>query len=322
MPIEESGGQEEAVKEGSSDEIIDRTGTANNSGHSNAEPYALGTVAPDVSGAQDIEPTSEVDVANSLIEEPNHDVLIPDYQECATTTMDEISTSSDNLKNPQSEPASQDSYVEEEHAKIPAYSQLPESGQIVSVIERYEDVDGQDTSDDHIPAANSKEDASASQPASSSSSSSSTVRGLYSVHQIVMAADRGVLYEAKVLQSKYVESSWQYFIHFNGWARRHDTWIEEALIGLTSDTERLESIRETMKEEMKRAAAAHADERGRARAARKDSDGDSTALYNNAIDNSNSNNSESNGDGEVSSATTSRKKRSVEFQVRTYSTVQ
>jgi hypothetical protein len=282
--------------------------------------------------------TSEDSVARSLIEEPNDGDVVPDHLECeigptvpAAMTMGEVSTSSDDLQSPRSAPASQDSITEEEqeHTKIPTYSQLTESDQTLSSTQRYEDLNEQAISEDHISEAYSKDVALASLPAvissnSSSSSSSSTVRGLYSAHQVVMAVDRGVLYDAKVLQAKYVESSWQYFIHFNGWARRYDTWIEEALIGLSSDTERLESIKEQMKEEMKRAAAIQADERSRSRAARKDNDGDSTALHNNATDNSNSIDGELNGDGMgigngENSTGKRRKKRAVEVEVGIYS---
>eukprot|EP01036_Dinobryon_divergens_P026569 gene26569-35237_t len=328
VSIEESGKEEEEeeVKGEPLNEAMDRTDTVNSPGHSAAEPSVLVTVETSDSCAQNMEPstaiTTEDGVLSTNIEEPNHGDVEPDIGStvAAATTMGEVSTSSDNLhQSPRSAPASQDCIAEgeNEHSKIPAYSQLTESDQTLSSTQRYEDLNGQATSEDHITEVNSKEDSFAAHPASSSSS---TVRGLYSVHQVVMAADRGVLYDAKVLQAKYVESSWQYFIHFNGWARRHDTWIEEALIGLPSDSARLEAIRETMKEEMKRAAATQADERARARAARKDNDGDSTALINNATDNSNSNDGEPNGDDNGGDSTgkrgtSSRKKRAVEVQV-------
>ena len=70
---------------------------------------------------------------------------------------------------------------------------------------------------------------------------------LFSNGDTVMAADKGSIYEAKILKSMSAGSGWHYFIHFNGWARRYDTWIDESMLSLASDTKRMENIREATK---------------------------------------------------------------------------
>lgn len=68
---------------------------------------------------------------------------------------------------------------------------------------------------------------------------------LFSVNDVVMAADKGKMYEAKVLKAIESGSGWQYFIHYNGWARRYDNWINELFISYTDDHKRMDSIRES-----------------------------------------------------------------------------
>eukprot|EP01035_Chromulina_nebulosa_P026550 gene26550-34769_t len=68
---------------------------------------------------------------------------------------------------------------------------------------------------------------------------------LFSVNDVVMAADKGKMYEAKILKAIESGSGWQYFIHYNGWARRYDNWINELLISYPDDHKRMDSIRET-----------------------------------------------------------------------------
>jgi hypothetical protein len=46
-------------------------------------------------------------------------------------------------------------------------------------------------------------------------------------NEIALAKDRGKLYEAKILKVKLCNKSWQYFIHYQGWNRKHDCWIDE-----------------------------------------------------------------------------------------------
>jgi mortality factor 4-like protein 1 len=48
------------------------------------------------------------------------------------------------------------------------------------------------------------------------------------VGDIVFALDKGSLYEAKILKAQVFGSKVAYFIHFQGWARKFDTWIDGA----------------------------------------------------------------------------------------------
>ena len=220
---------------------------------------------------------------------------------CTDVAMDEVGRCSYNSHSPPSQPASQERNVEETDDRNPANSQLSESDNTSSAIQVVEEQDGQAISADHVNESGYQEATLVLEP----SKSSSTTRGLFSVHEIVMASDRGILYEAKVLQCKYVDSSWQYFIHFNGWARRHDTWIEEAHICLASDTERVEAIREQMKAEMKIAAT-----QTKTRVARKASYRDGNSSHGDLNPNA-----EGDGDSTLVSIDNSRKKRALEPQV-------
>lgn len=52
-----------------------------------------------------------------------------------------------------------------------------------------------------------------------------------------MAIDKGRQYPAKVLKCQKMGSSFKYFIHFQGWARKFDTWIDTAaVVGSDSKT--------------------------------------------------------------------------------------
>ena len=219
---------------------------------------------------------------------------------CTDVAMDEVGRCSYNPHSPPSQPASQERNVEETDDRNPANSQLSESDNTSSAIQVVEEQDGQSISADHVNESGYQEATLVLEPPKSS-----TTRGLFSVHEIVMASDRGILYEAKVLQCKYADSSWQYFIHFNGWSRRHDTWIEEAHICLASDTERVEAIREQMKAEMKIAAT-----QTRTRVARKASYRDGNSSHGDLNPNA-----EGEGESTLVSTDNSRKKRALEPQV-------
>jgi mortality factor 4-like protein 1 len=55
------------------------------------------------------------------------------------------------------------------------------------------------------------------------------VKQKFAVGDIVCAADSGQIYPAKVLkaQSDAEEKVWKYFIHFQKWDSKYDTWIDE-----------------------------------------------------------------------------------------------
>ncbi len=60
----------------------------------------------------------------------------------------------------------------------------------------------------------------------------------------VMAVDNGKLYKAKVLKSQNIGSNCKYFIHFQGWAKKFDVWIDEQLLAHVDDLVRIASLTE------------------------------------------------------------------------------
>jgi len=61
----------------------------------------------------------------------------------------------------------------------------------------------------------------------------------YVEDEAVMAEDKGNLYVAKVVKVSQVENSdtFQYFIHYQGWARKYDTWVQADQICKADDEE-------------------------------------------------------------------------------------
>ena len=49
----------------------------------------------------------------------------------------------------------------------------------------------------------------------------------YDAQEIVLAADKGRLYEAKVLKTHLNANKWHYFIHYQGWQPHMDCWLSE-----------------------------------------------------------------------------------------------
>lgn len=62
----------------------------------------------------------------------------------------------------------------------------------------------------------------------------------------VMAVDSGKLYEAKVLRAENVGAIWKYFIHFTGWDRKYDSWVDESLIIKRDDKVKLAKMSSTV----------------------------------------------------------------------------
>jgi mortality factor 4-like protein 1 len=69
----------------------------------------------------------------------------------------------------------------------------------------------------------------------------------YEVGELVMAADSGKLYEAKIIKIQEIDEVCKYFIHYNGWARKYDTWIDDDLIAKKGETKAVEKLREHAK---------------------------------------------------------------------------
>mmetsp|Transcript_25070 Transcript_25070/g.41771 ORF Transcript_25070/g.41771 Transcript_25070/m.41771 type:complete len:386 (+) Transcript_25070:60-1217(+) len=55
---------------------------------------------------------------------------------------------------------------------------------------------------------------------------------------VILAADHGVMYEAKVLRIENLGPRVKYFIHYNGWHRKFDCWIDETLVAQKNDEEK------------------------------------------------------------------------------------
>jgi hypothetical protein len=59
------------------------------------------------------------------------------------------------------------------------------------------------------------------------------------VGDIVMCAEQGHLYPAKVLRVETLNNIRKYFIHFQGWHRKWDIWVDERLLTHAHDKERI-----------------------------------------------------------------------------------
>lgn len=61
-------------------------------------------------------------------------------------------------------------------------------------------------------------------------------------NDIVLALDNNTLYEAKVLRVQNVGGTCKYFIHYQGWHRKYDTWVDESLIAKKDDVAKQSAI--------------------------------------------------------------------------------
>jgi hypothetical protein len=67
----------------------------------------------------------------------------------------------------------------------------------------------------------------------------------YNENEIVWALDKCQMYPAKVLKCKLIGSCYKYFIHYQGWAAKYDTWHEGATLahkGNADDEDRLRKL--------------------------------------------------------------------------------
>ena len=78
-------------------------------------------------------------------------------------------------------------------------------------------------------------------------SSSSKKAGMHNVGEIVYAVDNGNVYEAKVLMVQHEGSLWKYFIHFQGWSRKFDVWVDESALAKTDDMAAIERLKDSAK---------------------------------------------------------------------------
>ena len=53
-------------------------------------------------------------------------------------------------------------------------------------------------------------------------------RASFAVGEEILAIDKGCNYTAIVLKAINVNQAWKYFIHFSGWSRKYDKWLDES----------------------------------------------------------------------------------------------
>ncbi len=73
----------------------------------------------------------------------------------------------------------------------------------------------------------------------------------FCVNDIVYAADCGKLHEAKILKIQSLdnhESNTKYFIHYQGWHRKYDTWIDDHLLAPLHDKRKVDKLQEKAEE--------------------------------------------------------------------------
>jgi len=52
----------------------------------------------------------------------------------------------------------------------------------------------------------------------------------FEVNEIVVVMDRSQYYEAKVLIVECFSKVWKYFVHYQGWNRKWDCWVDDSLV--------------------------------------------------------------------------------------------
>lgn len=63
-------------------------------------------------------------------------------------------------------------------------------------------------------------------------------------NDVVFCADSGKLFEAKILKVQNINDIKKYFIHYNGWARKFDTWVDDCDISPKDDPKRVKQLQE------------------------------------------------------------------------------
>lgn len=73
----------------------------------------------------------------------------------------------------------------------------------------------------------------------------------YNINEIVYAADCGKLHEAKILKVQSLdndENNTKYFIHYQKWQRKYDTWIDDHLLAPLHDKRKVDKLRDKAEE--------------------------------------------------------------------------
>lgn len=69
----------------------------------------------------------------------------------------------------------------------------------------------------------------------------------YNAQDVVMACDGSAIYEAKVVNvQETANKNWKYYIHYNGWSRKFDTWVDDNMICKQGDSKALEILKDVL----------------------------------------------------------------------------
>jgi hypothetical protein len=67
-------------------------------------------------------------------------------------------------------------------------------------------------------------------------------------NELVLAIDRAQLFEAKILKIQEIDGNCKYFIHFNGWSKKYDVWVEENHLAHKNNTKEISKLKEFAEE--------------------------------------------------------------------------
>lgn len=72
----------------------------------------------------------------------------------------------------------------------------------------------------------------------------------FKVKDTVLSFDNGVLYEAKIMKIQDCGGERKYFIHYNGWARKYDLWMDEEQLADKNDPKAIERLKQAARDKL------------------------------------------------------------------------
>eukprot|EP01042_Synura_sphagnicola_P002384 gene2384-2862_t len=72
----------------------------------------------------------------------------------------------------------------------------------------------------------------------------------FQVKDTVLSFDNGVLYEAKIMKIQECGGERKYFIHYNGWARKYDLWMDEEQLADKNDPKAIERLKQAARDKL------------------------------------------------------------------------
>lgn len=72
----------------------------------------------------------------------------------------------------------------------------------------------------------------------------------FEVKDTVLSFDNGVLYEAKIMKIQEYGGERKYFIHYNGWARKYDLWMDEEQLARKDDPQAIERLKQAARDKL------------------------------------------------------------------------